>query len=379
MRVRRAAIAWLILVTLAFPGAAAAGTVSHPADQDVTTYTGDERRDDVTVSRVIKANFVVDNRFTATPALLATGECSTPPPPMLTHADCPGTSVRLVFNLADGDDTVTTALMPPSVASTMHGGAGADRLTSASGNDELRGDEGDDVLQPGAGGGTVGGGVGDDRFELIAGPVVVAGDAGRDFVQFNAPAATVSLDGLANDSFGSNVQADVEDIDGGPAGDAISGSAGANRLRGMGGDDTLAGGEGNDEIDGGPDNDVIDAGSGTDTVNAGDGNDTIRALDGEADTITCGNGNDTVQADAQDSLAADCADSVPASGTAAPAGCVPTGRDRPANGIDEDCSGRDARLRRNPAHITNVWLSFPDYTLVTALRFTDLRPAHGSV
>jgi hemolysin type calcium-binding protein len=371
MRIGRSAVAWLVLV-LAMPSVAAAGTVGQVQGELVTTYSGDEQADNVSVTGIlVLLNGVphTDHRFTSSPVAFGTGACSTTLGSM-PHVDCPGPGVRLVFNLEDGSDAATTAAL--GAESTMHGGAGADRLTGSSARDQLFGGGGDDILQPAAGDGTVDGGPGDDRVELIAGSVVVAGGEGRDFVQFNAAASTVSLDGLVNDSFGSNVEVDVEDVDGGAAGDTITGSAAANRLRGMSGDDTLTGGDGNDEIDGGPGNDVIDAGRGTDTVNGGDGDDTIGALDGVADTITCGNGTDTVQADAQDSLAADCADSIVPSGGPAPAVCVPTGPDRPANGIDEDCSGRDARLRRNRAHITNVWVSFTDYTVVSALRFTDL-------
>lgn len=51
---------------------------------------------------------------------------------------------------------------------------------------------------------------------------------------------------------------------------------------------------------------VLHPGVGASNVSLGPGDDTADTRNGAADTVTCGDGNDTVQADASDSVAADC-------------------------------------------------------------------------
>ena len=80
----------------------------------------------------------------------------------------------------------------------------------------------------------------------------------------------------------------ISDVEGSEYKDWITGSKLSNSLYGKGGDDTITGNEGRDYIDGGA------------------GADTIKARDGEVDTILCGAGTDEVEADANDTVAADC-------------------------------------------------------------------------
>jgi hypothetical protein len=89
----------------------------------------------------------------------------------------------------------------------------------------------------------------------------------------------------------------VEDIEGGVAGDSVTGDAGPNTLRGGPGDDSLAGGDGDD---------ILDGGSGADVLSGGAGDDIVLARDGETDRISCGDGVDSVVADTQDVVASDC-------------------------------------------------------------------------
>jgi hemolysin type calcium-binding protein len=379
MRMGQVATTWLAL-TLLISAPAQAGWVQRTVGSTVTGYNGDDAVDDIQVFVALKGAPPQEvHRFTGTPAPVGFGECTTGP--SSTFADCPADSIQLEFGLMGGDDSATTAPMARAVPSMMNGGAGNDRLTGSAEVDQLYGEAGNDILNPGAGAGVVEGNDGDDRVEMIAGPVTVSGGAGRDFVHFDAPAYNVSLDGLANDNYSANVQADVEDIDGGNGDDTISGSAAPNRFRGMLGNDRLSGAEGADDLGGGSGDDVINGGGGSDTLSGGDGDDTIQAQDGEPDTISCGSGTDTVLADATDSVAADCADTITPGGgqsgggaTAVQPACFAAGRDKPANGVDEDCDGRDASLRRNRAHIAHLWVAFRDHTRVSKLRLTDLPP-----
>jgi Ca2+-binding RTX toxin-like protein len=152
-----------------------------------------------------------------------------------------------------------------------------------------------------------------DRFSNSFGRrTTVSGGAGIDTADYSARSAavTVSLNNVADDGQdpgGDNVLADVENVDGGSAGDRLTGSSADNVLSGGAGDDVLVGSGGNDRLYGSAGNDTLDgeqpsAMAGRDRLNGGGGDDRIYAYDGERDHIDCGSGNDTVDADPIDDL-----------------------------------------------------------------------------
>ena len=244
---------------------------------------------------------------------------------------CPSSGItRVVVNLSPGADLVDgSALGAFPIPITADGGAGADSLTGGAAADQLNGGADGDVLS------------GRDGADDLA------GGAGFDVASYAtlADAVRVSIDDVADDgrvggAEGDNVRTDVEDLTGGAGSDTLIGSAAGN---------VLTGGAGNDTVDGG---------GGFDEYILGDGNDTAQARDGNGERINCGSGADTATMDDVDETS-DC-ETVQASGdlvrdldkdgASEPedcddgnAGIRPGAQDTPDDGIDQDCSGADAR------------------------------------
>jgi hypothetical protein len=86
----------------------------------------------------------------------------------------------------------------------------------------------------------------------------------------------------------------------------LLGGTGADRLTAGAAADEVTGGQGNDALAGGAGDDVLSGDQGADKLDGGEGADRIMARDGEADSISCGPGADSVDADAADTIAADC-------------------------------------------------------------------------
>ncbi|MEO1185493.1 MAG: lamin tail domain-containing protein, partial [Cyanobacteria bacterium J06636_27] len=128
----------------------------------------------------------------------------------------------------------------------FQGTANADNVSSGAGNDFLKGEAGNDVIDAGADNDRVYGGVGEDTLK---------GGTGNDYL--NA--------GADNDS--------------------LEGGEGKDRLYGGDGDDTLTGGVGNDFLKGDGGNDSLDGGEGKDRLYGGDGD----------DTLTGGSGSDRIE------------------------------------------------------------------------------------
>jgi len=154
-----------------------------------------------------------------------------------------------------------------SIAVTLNGGAGNDKLQGGTGNDTLNGGDGDDVFYEG---------------NVANGADTFNGGAGTDTVDYSVRkhGVTVTMDGTkANDgdtalNEGDNVKADVENC------------------KGSWGSDTITGNSSNNVLTGGLGADVLNGGDGDDTFNEGDAD---RAADDiDNDTIACGKGVDTV-------------------------------------------------------------------------------------
>ena len=156
-------------------------------------------------------------------------------------------------------------------ADHLTGNDGPNRLFGFGGNDVIRGMGGNDVLSGGAP--AVGELPADGSDTMFGGP-------GVDTVLENSHSAgtTLSIDGKANDVVNGHpgqgaddIEADVEDVVGGPFADHITGDAGPNVLTGGKGSDILDGLAGGDRLVGGPGTDALHGGAGTDACLQGPG------------------------------------------------------------------------------------------------------------
>jgi Ca2+-binding RTX toxin-like protein len=169
-----------------------------------------------------------------------------------------------VVRMGLGNDTIIAWGSADDGNDVVEGGAGSDSIEGGAGNDRLYGaspfdttmNDGSDTVDGGLGADLVMGGGGDDL--LIGGPDegdladVIYGHEGNDTIR----------GGGGNDS-----------LLGGNGDDLVEGGAGADTLIGHGGDDTLSGGALADLIFGGLGDDFINGGFRSDRLNGGAGAD----------------------------------------------------------------------------------------------------------
>lgn len=156
----------------------------------------------------------------------------------------------------------------------VNGGPGDDSIYAGGGNDVVNGGSGDDTIYGGRGDDEISGGSGDDVIKAGAGDDVVDGGTGDDVIR----------GGAGNDVMAGGAGDDV--IGGGAGDDVIGGGTGDDVIRGGAGDDVIEAGAGDDEVWGGAGNDVIDGGAGDDRLRGGSGNDVFR--------FGIGSGNDRI-------------------------------------------------------------------------------------
>jgi hypothetical protein len=267
-------------------------------------------------------------------------------------------SVPEQFNSAGGDDK----LIAGPLNDVVNAGAGDDRITGGPGANQLHGDAGNDTFNGLSSGDVVDGGAGTDVLDLSG---IVAGGV------------SVSLDGVANDGpLGStaNVGA-IEEVRGTPSADVLTGGPAAETLKGAAGDDTI------NTRDGGVD--VVDCGTGSDTARVDEG-DTVTGCENVeraaaappggrvAAPGAAAPGAPLVDADRDGVVVgADCDD--------ARADVHPGARDKPGNGVDEDCSGDDAAFALVPARLSFLFLGRSDGTTKAATLLVRDVPAGGKV
>jgi len=223
---------------------------------------------------------------------------------VISAANSPIGSARLVLSGGDGDDTITGS----SGAETINGDADNDSLLGGDGNDVINGGDGVDRMNGDAGDDTVDGGAGNDIVNGGTGNDSLLGGADQDSLDGQDGDDTL-LGGFGDDNLLGNRGDDSllgglgldtligaagdDTLDGGRNDDVLLGNSGNDKLRGNHGNDRLVGLNGDDELNGGDGDDTLLAGTGNDGIDGGDGNDFLQGDQGD-DLIVGGDGNDNL-------------------------------------------------------------------------------------
>jgi RTX calcium-binding nonapeptide repeat (4 copies) len=269
IRLLVAALASVLACAVLVPGVAGATPRVEISGSEIT-LTGDAEDNEMVVFQ--PAPGILRFKEEREGLLIAGDGCAgvAPDPPEIL-VDCPfGAENSLRASLAGGDDS---ARIDPESAPrevVISGGSGDDRLHStaaarligSSGNDVLEGSAFDDVLAGGLGSDQIVGGFGDDTASYADGRTsgVTADLAG-----------SLANDGNAfdedDDGGRDNIDDTVENLQGGPGNDTLTGNGSSNLLNGGDGIDELHGDNGADELDGGDMGDVLEGGGGIDRAN----------------------------------------------------------------------------------------------------------------
>ncbi len=169
-------------------------------------------------------------------------------------------------------------------ADTIYGGSDTDTIRGSAGNDELHVDEGDELIDGGAG------------VDTAVFTADVSADELDNVKLVNVEKVIITADSAGNYDFSN--QTEALDIQASGKGDVILGGAGADTIRGAAEADTLIGGKGNDLLVA-DESDMLDGGDGVDTVMFDDEVTTTLADDRLVDVekVQVGAGTDKVSYD----------------------------------------------------------------------------------
>jgi Ca2+-binding RTX toxin-like protein len=310
-RVRRPSI-WLLLALGALLAAPASASAT-PAPVEVltglgsgaTVAVGDTSLINDTTPHVIDVSFSGATYLATDSAGVVAGTgCAQVTSTVASCTDPVGKTVNSVSVYASGGpDTITALSLGPRVTETgIDGNGGDDTITTGPTRDELRADDGDDLLDgglgpdqllgmegvdtatytsrteavtvsvdaentpDGAGGGSEGdhtdtenviGGAGDDKIGGSKKPI-----RGDDKFSNKSLPSNVFTGGPGNDKLSGGY--DKDELDGGAGNDRLSGEKGSDQLDGAAGKDRLSGGPQKDKLKGGPGKDRCSGGKGND-------------------------------------------------------------------------------------------------------------------
>ena len=160
---------------------------------------------------------------------------------------------QIVIDLAEEDADLKITIIGGDGNDIIWGGATAERIMGAWGDDIINGRGGRDTIYGNDGNDSIRGGGSSDLLDGGAGYDTLRGDAGND------------------------------NICGGTNPDRLRGSDGNDRLEGGGGRDLIAGEAGEDSLFGGTGEDVLDGGSGADLLRGGRDFDNVYLSDADCD------------------------------------------------------------------------------------------------
>lgn len=180
---------------------------------------------------------------------------------------------------------------------TLIGGANKDQLYGGADGDILDGGDDDDFLVGDSGNDSLQGGLGDDRLIGGSGDDTLDGGAGADTASYSSATAGVAVDlgagsAVGDASIGTDTLVSIENVVGGSASDALTGSDADNVFEGLGGDDVITGGAGSDTAYYAYATSAVavDLGAGTATGGADVGTDTLVSIE----NAVGGAGDDTL-------------------------------------------------------------------------------------
>lgn len=211
---------------------------------------------------------------------------------------------------------------------SIKGRGGSDRICAGNGKDRVVAGPGEyDVVFGEGGGDEIHGGGGFDVILGGSGNDVIDGGRAFDLASFAFAANGVTVDLLAGTATGegSDTLQAIEDVEGSPQNDSLTGDAGENFFYPEGGDDSVDGGDGNDSVlflfspsavtvdltagtatgegsdtltaienvNGSDHNDVLNGDAAANNLYGNAGADTIDGMDGD-DSIYGGSGDDTL-------------------------------------------------------------------------------------
>jgi Ca2+-binding RTX toxin-like protein len=170
----------------------------------------------------------------------------------------------------------------------FYGQEGNDQLFGEGGNDFLDGEQDDDLVDGGDGNDNLLGGAGNDTLLGGAGNDYLVGEAGDDSIDggsgtydtaayYGAASGVIAnlATGIVTGGDGNDTLAGVENLQGSPFADFLTGDSGANGLYAGAGNDTIVANDGNDNFDGNEGDDSLNGGNGDDYMSGDAGNDTI--------------------------------------------------------------------------------------------------------
>ena len=176
-----------------------------------------------------------------------------------------------------------------SAADTIEGGSGNDNIQtgtgnalviSGNGNDNITGQGGNDTIMAGSGKDNIDGGKGNDVITAGGGDDKIFGQGGNNVIMVTGDGKDLIEGGSGSNYISggmgnSVIYGDAPTPVAASGNDTIYGGGGADTIYGGTGNNTIHGGSGNDLIEGGPLADVIYADTGTDLIFGEAGNDTI--------------------------------------------------------------------------------------------------------